>query len=135
MQYRTFTIPLKQNSFDPRYKLDDVGLNKEDFHSFKYIDVYGTHVPPLDEVPAHAKLHIDKAFYTQYIPADDNIEYIYRLEITSIVDIPSDTILKLVSLPDVEEIDTTLFHLSHILKRVLSSGAPTDTILSAIRSV
>ena len=134
-QYRTFSIPLKPDSFVPRYKFEDVGLNKEDFHSFKYIDVYGAYAPPADEVPAHAKLHIDKAFYTQYIPADDNIEYTYRLEITSIAYIPSDTILKLVSLPDVEEIDTTLFHLSHILKRVLFSDAPTDTILSAIRSV
>ena len=137
MKFRTFRVPIRDNNaeFKPRYTLTDVGLNSSDFYSFKYIDVFGSHTPPLDEVPDSIKLHIDKAYYSQYVPADDNIEYTNRLEITSINDIPPDSILKLVSLPDVIETDTTLFHLSYILKRALSSDAPTSDILSAIKNL
>lgn len=133
-RYRTFSIPLRDgNNFEPRYRFEDIGLTNEDFKSFKYIDVYGSHTPPIDEVPEPIKLHIDKTFLTQYVPAENDIEYTYRLEITSVADIDSDTILKLVSLPGVEEIDTTLFHLSHILKSALISDDIIDDILSAIK--
>lgn len=137
MQFRTFSIPLRDNTaeFKPRYNLTDVGLNSSDFYSFKYIDVFGSHAPPLDEVPSDAKLHIDRTYYSQYVPANNDIEYAYRMEITSLVDIPPDIILKLVSLPDVSEIDTNLFHLSHILKSILTNDASTDDILNAIKTL
>ena len=137
MQFRTFNIPLRDNNaeFKPRYNLSDVGLNSCDFYSFKYIDVFGSHAPPLDEVPPAVTLHIDKAYYSQYVPVNNDIEYAYRLEITSINDIPSDAILKLVSLPGVSEVDTTLFHLSYILKGALSTNAPTSHILTAIKEL
>ena len=132
-QYRTFSIPLNEGGFEPHYKIKDVGLNKDDFHYFNYIDVYGSHSPPIDEVPEQIKLHIGRTFFTQYVPAGDDIEYTYRLEITSLTTIDSDKILKFVSLPGVKEIDTTLFHLSHILKRALYANKPIDDILTAIK--
>ena len=97
MQYRTFRIPLKGTSgFEPRYRFEDIGLNRKDFKHFNYIDVYGSHSPTEDEVPEQIRLDIGKTFLTQYVPAGDQIEYSYRLEITSLVDIPPDTALKLV---------------------------------------
>ena len=137
MKFRTFSVPLRDNSneFKPRYTLDDVGLNPLDFYHFKYIDVFGSHTPPLDEVPDPIKLHIDRAYYSQYVPLNGGIEYTYRMEMTSINDISSDAVLKLVSLPDVSEIETTLFHLSYILKRALRNDAPTGDILSAIKDI
>jgi len=135
-RYRTFRIPLKSaGGFESRYKFEDIGLSDEDFKHFFYIDVYGSHSPPVDEVPDQIKLDIGRTFLTQYVPAGDQIEYSYRVEVTSLVDIPSDNILKFVSLPDVEEIDTTLFHLSNILKVALLNDEPIDDILNAIKGI
>ena len=135
-KYRTFSIPLRdESSFVPRYKLEDIGFANDDFKHFNYIDVYGSHSPPIDEVPDEIKLEIGRTFFTQYVPVGDNIEYSYRLEITSVADISSDIILRLLSLPGVNEIDTNLFHLSNILKSALLKDEPIDDILTAIKGV
>ena len=133
-QYRTFSIPLDEGGFKPHYSLEDVGIDKDDFQHFNYVDVYGSHSPPIDEVPDEIKLEIGRTFFTQYVPVGDNIEYAYRLEITSISDISSDIILKLLSLPGVKEVDTTLFHLSIILKSALVSDNPIEDVLDAIKN-
>lgn len=137
MQFRTFSVPLRNNDaeFKPRYAFADVGLNLSDFYSFKYIDVFGSHAPPIDEVPPKALLHIDRTYYSQHVPINDDMEYTYRMEITSVNDIDPNSVLKFVSLPDVLEVDTTLFHLSNILKRSLLHDSPIDDILTAIKNL
>ena len=133
-KYRTFSIPLRdESSFVPRYKLEDIGFANDDFKHFNYIDVYGSHSPPIDEVPDEVKLEIGRTFFTQYVPVSGEIEYSYRLEIVSIKEIDSDNILKLLSLHGVDEIDTNLFHLSNILKSALLKDEPIDDILNAIK--
>ena len=134
-KYRTFRIPLKnEGGFDHLYRIEDVGLDQSDFYSFKYIDIVGQCAPLSDDLPDDARANIDKVFLTQYIPDEGNIEYSYRVEMTSVSDIESDSIIKLVSLDGVEEIDTNLFHLSHILKQTLSKGEPIDSIIDAIKN-
>ena len=135
MKFRTFSIPLDECGFKPHYALEDVGIEKDDFYHFNYIDVYGSHSPPIDEVPDKIKLCIGRTFFTQYVPAGDNIEYSYRLEITSVSDISPDIILKLLSLNGINEIDTNLFHLSNILKSALLKDEPIDDILNAIKGI
>ena len=134
MKFRTFSIPLREKStFSPKYDINDLGIDNTYFAYFRYIDVYGSHNPPLDEVPNEIKLEIGRTFFTQYVPAGDEMEYSYRLEIVSIKEIDSDTILKLVSLPGVNEVDTNMFHLSNILKRALVGDKPIEDILLAIK--
>lgn len=134
-KYRTFRIPLKnEGGFNHLYRIEDVGLDQSDFYSFKYIDIAGNCAPMVEDLPDDARANIDKVFLTQYIPDEEGIEYSYRVEMTSVSDIESDIIVKLISLPGVEEIDTTLFHLSHILKQTLSRGKPIDSIIDAIKN-
>jgi len=138
MQYRTFEIPLrdKTEGFTLRYSFDDIGLNKSDFHFFGHIDAYGINIPPKkDIIDGLYSADADKVTYTHIVTPSEGIEYTYTRYITSTADIPSDIVLKLVSLPDVKEVETTLYHMSHILKSALSKDAYIDDIIDAIRSM
>ena len=132
MSFRTFKIPLKNESeLSPKYSYDDVGLNSDDVCFFGYVDWYGKQLPPkgtIDPIESWA----DEVSYRHYFTQEVIDEYSIRGEIT-VRDIPPDIALKMLSLPDVEEMDTTLYHLSHILKSALSGDRPTDDILDAIK--
>ena len=133
--HRTFAVPLRDNTsgFEHRYNLNDVGIDPKDFHSFSYIDLYGLQYPSENEMTEI--LHGADRVYCSLFVTDNPPEPVYRFrcEITSNKEIPSDAILKLVSLPDVLEVDTTLHHLSYMLKRALTSDEPTESILDAIK--
>ena len=141
--HRAFRIPLKENAgFEPRYNFEDIGLNPRDFHFFGYVDIY---TPPpskkeVDELTSDIDTSwLDKVAYTQYVPAkepeEDNTKISLRREVVSWVELPSDTVLKFVSLPGVDEIKLTLFHLSHMLKFALEHDKPTETIIEAIKNL
>ena len=137
--HRAFQIPLKENAgFKSKYNFEDIGLNPRDFHFFGYVDIY---TPPpskeeVDELTSNIDTSwLDKVAYTQYVPAEDNTEISLRREIVSWVELPSDTVLKFVSLPGVDEIKLTLFHLSHMLKFALEHDKPTETIIEAIKNL
>lgn len=134
-QHRTFAIPLRDNTsgFEPRYNLSDVGIDPKEFHSFSYIDLYGLQYPSEDEMTEI--LHGADRVYCSLFVTDNPPEPVYRFrcEITSLNEIPSDAILKLVSLPEVIEVDTTLHHLSYMLKRALENDMPTESLLEAIK--
>ena len=133
--HRTFAVPLRDNTsgFEHRYNLNDVGLNPKDFHSFSYIDLYGLQYPSEDDMTEIIS-GADRVYCSLFV-TDNPPEPVYRFrcEITSIKEIPSDAILKLVSLPEVLEVDTTLHHLSYMLKRALTNDEPTESILDAIK--
>ena len=133
--HRTFAVPLRDNTsgFEHRYNLNDVGIDPKDFHSFSYIDLYGLQYPSENEITEIIS-GADRVYCSLFV-TDNPPEPVYRFrcEITSTKEIPSDAILKLVSLPDVLEVDTTLHHLSYMLKRALTSDEPTESILDAIK--
>ena len=136
MIHRTFAIPLRDTTtgFDPRYKLSDVGLNPSDFHSFSYIDLFGLQYPN-EETITELTSSADRTYISMFV-TDNPPEpaYRYRVELTSTVELNSDLVLKFVSLPDVQEVDTTLYHLSYLLKQALKVDTPIDTILEAIKT-
>lgn len=136
MKHRTFAIPLRDNTtgLEPRYNLRDVGLDPKDFYSFNYIDLYGLQYPSEEDVNV-IKRGANRVYYSLFVtdnPPDPVFRY--RIEITSWEEIPSDTVLKLVSLPDVIEVDTTLYHLSYMLKRALMNNMQTESLLDAIKN-
>ena len=133
--HRTFAVPLRDNTsgFEHRYNLNDVGIDPKDFHSFSYIDLYGLQYPSEEKITEIIS-GADRVYCSLFV-TDNPPEPVYRFrcEITSNKEIPSDAILKLVSLPEVLEVDTTLHHLSYMLKRALTSDEPTESILDAIK--
>ena len=133
--HRTFAVPLRDNTsgFEHRYNLNDVGIDPKDFHSFSYIDLYGLQYPSENEITEIIS-GADRVYCSLFV-TDNPPEPVYRFrcEITSNKEISSDAILKLVSLPEVLEVDTTLHHLSYMLKRALTSDEPTESILDAIK--
>ena len=135
--HRTFSVPLRDNTsgFNQRYNISDVGLNPHDFSTFSYMDLFGLQYPSEKDI-TKLKSGADRVYCSHFV-TDESPEYIYRfrVELTSLVEIPSENILKLVSLPDIMEVDTTLYHMSHILKSALLKGQPTDDILNTIRSI
>lgn len=145
-QHRAFRIPLKENAgsepFKPRYDFGDIGLDPLDFHFFGYIDIY-TPPPSKEEVDNLTSdidaSWLDKVVYTQYVPVkepeEDNTKISLRREMVSWTELPSDIVLKFVSLPDVDEIKLTLFHLSRMLKFALEHDKPTETIIEAIKNL
>jgi len=137
--YRTFKIPLKNKSeLSPKYSYDDIGLNSDDICFFGYVDWYGKQLPPkgtIDPIESWADEISYRHYFTKEIVDEETVsEYSVRGEIT-VHNIPQDIALKMLSLPGVEEIDTTLYHLSHILKSALSNGSPIDDILRGIKDV
>lgn len=139
-KYRTFIIPVQENNeFAPRYSAEDVGLDPENVHDFWYMEWYGRQLPPKDTISPITSW-ADETLYTHYvtnedIPLDDDSpDYVTRLEMT-IWNVDSDTILKLLSLPGVAETETTLFHLSSILKSALKADEDITDILESIRRI
>jgi len=133
--HRTFAFPLRDNTsgLEPRYNLSDIGLDPKDFYSFSYIDLYGLHYPSEEDM--NKILSGADRVYCSLFVTDNPPEPIYRFrcEITSLKEISSDAVIKLVSLPDVLEVDTTLHHLSYMLKRALTNDLPTESLLEAIK--
>jgi len=134
MSFRTFKIPLRDEpGFNPKYSLfEDVGLDPNKVHGHNYVDVYGINIPPADCPPFDS--WIENVNYTHFLNPDEGFSYKYRKEIT-LWDTDPDTILRLASLPGVEETATTIEHLTRILRAALIANKPVDDILEAIKNL